>query len=98
MFFNGIIFSYYLTDTQTLTFGHIKRTPYVAPTVSYPDIVLGQSFKQGKEKKLPPKIRDDSLVISFVRQSHSWCHVRFVINERLACEIKVHLGNYYDFY
>ena len=84
--FNGIIFSYYLTDTQILTFGHIKWTPDVAPNVSFLGIVLGQSFNQGKAKQLRTEMRDESLVASFDCQSHPWCHVRFVINERLACK------------
>ena len=96
--FHDIIFSYSLTVTQILTFGHIKWTPDVARTVSFLDIVLGKSFNQGREKQLPPEMRDESLVAIFDRKSHPWCHVRFVINESMACEIKLHLGNYYAFY
>ena len=96
--FHDLIFSYYLTDTQTLTFGNIKWTPDVAPTVRFLNVVLPQSYKEGRSKQLPPKIRDESLVASVDWQSHPWCHVRFTINEMLECKIKVHLGNYYVFY
>ena len=34
----------------------------------------------------------------FARQSPPLCHVRFVKNERLECEIKVSLGYYSAFY
>ena len=33
-----------------------------------------------------------------VRQSRPWCHVRFVENENLECEIKVSLRYYSTFY
>ena len=54
MFFHDVIFSYSLTATQTLTFGYIKRTPYVDFTGTFLDIVLGQYFRQEMVKKLPP--------------------------------------------
>ena len=47
------MFSYYLTATWTLTFGHIKLTPDVALNVSFLDIVLGRYFRQEMGNKLP---------------------------------------------
>ena len=34
----------------------------------------------------------------FTQQFRPWCHVRFVKNKRLECEMKVSLGYYYVFY
>ena len=50
-FFHDIIFSYSLTATQTLTFGHIKWTPDVTFTDSFRDIVFGCYFRQRMGKK-----------------------------------------------
>ena len=41
------MFSYYLTDNQTLNFGYIKWTPDVAFNGSFLDIVSGQYFRKG---------------------------------------------------
>ena len=91
--FNDIIFSQYLTTKQTLTFGYIKWTPDVAFTGSFPDIMFGQYFKRGKgQKNCHQKLRMALLLPVFDRQYRPWCHVRFLKNERLECEIKVPLG------
>ena len=45
--FHDIIFSYSLTATQTLTFGHIKWTAYVALTDIFLDILFSRYFRQG---------------------------------------------------
>ena len=63
--FNDIIFYDYLTTTQTLTFGHIKWTPYVALTGSFLDMIFHRYFRQGMGKKLPPKMWNESVVASF---------------------------------
>ena len=88
--FHDIVFSYSLTATRTLTFGYIKWNPDVAFTGSFFDIVFGQYFRQGLGKKMP-KRGGDSVVASFARKYHPYCHVCFVKNERLECEIKVYL-------
>ena len=63
--FNDIIFSYYLTATQTLIFGCIKWTPDDAFTGSFLDIVFGQYVRLGMRKKLPPKMRNKFVVAIF---------------------------------
>ena len=77
--FHDIIFSYYLTATQTLTFGNIKWTPDVAFTVSFIDIVFGRYFRQGMQEKLPLNIYNESIVAIFARKFCPWFHVHFVI-------------------
>ena len=62
--FLDIIFSYSLTSIQTLTFGCIKWTPYVAFTDSFLDIVFGHYFRQ-EIKKLPSKTGNEYVVTSF---------------------------------
>ena len=37
-------------------------------------------------KKLPPKMRNESVVASFTRQSCPWYYVCFLKNQRLECE------------
>ena len=59
--FHDITFYYYLTATQTLTFGYIKWTPDVAFTDSFFDIVFGQYFRQ--EKKMPPTMWNESVIV-----------------------------------
>ena len=55
VFLHDIIFSYSLTATQTLSFGYIKWTPYVAFTDSFLYIVFGQYARQGMGKKTATK-------------------------------------------
>ena len=57
--------SYYLTSTQTLTFGYIQSTPYVAFTGSFLDIVYCQHDKRGMGRKMPPRILNEFIVASF---------------------------------
>ena len=83
MFFHDII--YYLTATQTLTFGHIKYTPDVALAGSFLYIAFGQYFRRRMGEKLPPKMQNESFVDSFYWKSCPWCHVFFLTNERLEC-------------
>ena len=56
---------YSLMETQNLTFGYIKCTPYVAFTSSFLDIVFGQYVRREMGKKLPPKMRENLIVASF---------------------------------
>ena len=65
MFFHIIIFSYYLTSTQNLTVGYIKRTPDYAFTYSFLDILFVQYFRQEMSKTLTSKIRNESDIASF---------------------------------
>ena len=96
-FFMTLYFSCYVTATQTLTFGYAKCTPDVA-TGSYLDIVFGQYVRQGMGENFHQKCGMSSPLLFFAHQYHPWCHVRFVKNERLECEIKVSLGYDYKFY
>ena len=54
-FFHDIIFSYYLTAIQTLTFRYINWTPDVAFTGSFLNIVFGRNFWRGMGKKTATK-------------------------------------------
>ena len=96
--FHDIIFSYSLTANQTLTFGYIKWIPDVFFTVSFLDIVLGQYFRQEMVKNCHQKCGMSLSLQVFAQQYRPWCHVCFVKNERLECEIKVPLVYYYSFY
>ena len=53
---------------------------------------------EGWEKKIYQKCRMSLSLPVFVRKCCPWCHVNFVKNERLECEIKVPLGYYSVFY
>ena len=57
--FHDIIFSYYLTATQTLIFVHIKWTPVVALTRSFLDIVLVSISGKVWAKKTPQKMQNE---------------------------------------
>ena len=57
MFFHDIIFSYYLTATQTLTFDNIKWTPDVAFAGNFLGIVFGQYFRPEMGKNCHHKYR-----------------------------------------
>ena len=74
MFFHDKIF-YFLTAVQTLTFGHIKLTPYVVITDIFLDIVFNQYLGKGWGKKLQPKTLNESIVASF----------RFLILPMVSC-------------
>ena len=63
--FHDIIFSYCLTANVTLTFGYIKWTPDVAFTGSFLDIVFGHYLRKEMGKKLPLKMRNESIIASF---------------------------------
>ena len=95
---HDITFSCSLTDIQNLTFGCIKCTPYVAFTGSFLDIVFCQHVRRGMGKKFHQKCVISLSSPVFTHKSHLWCHVNFVKNERLECEIKVSLGYYFAFY
>ena len=73
-------------------FGYIKWTLYVGFTGSFLDMLLGQYFRQGMKKKLPSKMRNESVVAIFAQKYCPWCHVHFVKNKRVDCEIKASLG------
>ena len=45
--FHDITFSYYLIATRNLTFGHIKWTPDITLTHSFPDILFVRYSRQG---------------------------------------------------
>ena len=62
MCFYDIIFSYYLTANQTLTFGYIKWTPDDIFTGNFLDIVSVQYFRQEMGKILPPKMQNDPVI------------------------------------
>ena len=54
---------------------------------------------KGWAKNLPPKTRNEFVVASFPsRQSRPLCHVCFVKNENVGCEIKASLRYYSTFY
>ena len=83
----------------TGVFGYIKWTPDVAFTSNFLDFLLVSMSGEGWAKILPPKTAEQSLSSPvFTRQPRPWCHLRFMQNERLECEIKVSLGYYSVFY
>ena len=96
--FHDIILCYSLTTTWTLTFGYIKRTPYVDFTCSFLDIVFCQYSRQDTGKKLPQKFGMSISSIFFARKLFPWCPVHFLKKYNLECEIKVTLGWYSAFY
>ena len=89
---------YSLTGIQNPTFGYIKWTPDVALTGSFLDVVFGQYLRQEMGQKMPPKMLNESVIAFFDQKYCPWCHVRFVKNKRIECEIKVPLGYYSIFY
>ena len=78
VFFMKTYFCYYLTATQTPTFGYIKWTPDVSLTGSFIDIVFGQVFRRGMKKNCHQKcgIILSSSVLAL--QYYPLCHVRSV--------------------
>ena len=83
---------------NTLTCGSIKWTPYVAFTGSFLNIVFGQYFRWGVKKTATKKFGMSLTAPVFAWQYCPWCHVCFVKNERLECEIMVSLLYYSEFY
>ena len=84
-----LYFSYYLSVTQTLTFGYIQWAPDDALTGSFLDVVFGLYLRQGMSEKLPPKSWNEFIVASFSQQCLPCGHIRFVKKDMLECEIKV---------
>ena len=63
-----------------------------------PILFLVSISVQGWTKKLPPKMWNESVIASYLLEILPWCHLHFVKNEMLECEIKVYLGYYSAFY
>ena len=89
-----IIFSYYLTTTQTLACGDIKWTPDVSLYGSSLDIVFGQYFRQGMGKTISTKMCNEFVFQVLSPRSHPLWEFHSVKNERMECEIKIPLVNY----
>ena len=100
MFLHDIIFSYYLTATQTITFGYIKCNPAVSFIGIYLpcNIICIVCQERDRQKNFHQKCGISLSFTVFTFQSLPCCHVCFVKNERLEWEIKVSLVYYSVFY
>ena len=82
--------SYFLIPQMSPKPLRLGICPDVAFTGSFPDTVFGKYVRQEMGKNMPPKcgISPPSPVLT--RKYCPGCHVRFVKNKRLDCEIKVY--------